>query len=386
MTTTPEALRTAMVDLVVKAGPPCSAAVEQALRHIPRHHFVPGTPLEDAYDAHRAVITARAADGTPRSSASAPTIVATMLEQLDVHPGQRVLEIGAGTGYNAALLTELVGPTGTVTTIDIDPAVTARAAAALDGTGVRIVTGDGFAGVPEHAPYDRIVVTAGAWDLPTAWFDQLAVGGRLVVPLRWRGQTHSVAFRRETDHLLSESLQVCGFIPMAGTDGERQALLDPDVTLIWDDDQPIEPGVLRTIFSRPATTRWTGVIVGKNESFSGVWLLLTCAEPGACFLTRDDTRPRRAAAIAVGDSLAYFTFRLFDDGTERAELGAIGHGPLAVELADRVVRQIHAWHPDRLTPPLITAHPATAQELRAGTVIPKRHVRLVITAPGRPSI
>lgn len=385
MATSPEALRAAMVDLVVERGRPCSAPVERALRHIPRHHFVPGTPLEDAYDAFSAVVIVRAPDGTPRSSASAPSIVATMLDQLDVRPGHRVLEIGAGTGYNAALLAELVGPDGSVTTIDIDPVVTARAAAALDGTGVRVVTGDGFSGVPEHAPYDRIIVTAGAWDLPTAWFDQLIPGGRLVVPLRWRGQTHSVGFRREPDHLRSDSLQVCGFIPMAGPDGERQVRLDPGVTLVWDDDQAIDPDALHDVFERAAAARWSGVLVARDESFAGVWLRLACTEPGACFLTRDESnRGGRACAVAVADSLAYFTFRRLDDGTERAELGAIGHGPAGAELAERISREIHAWDRDRRTSPLLTVHPTAP--LRAGTVIVKRQVRIVLSVPCQPSI
>lgn len=381
-----DALRTSMMDRVIQAGGARSSRVEAAMRRVPRHPFIPETPLEDAYDADRAVVTARAPDGTPRSSASAPTIVATMLDQLDIHAGQRILEIGAGTGYNAALLAELVGATGTVTTIDIDPDVTARAGAALDGTGVRVVTGDGFRGVPERAPYDRIIVTAGAWDLPAAWFDQLTPDGRLVVPLRWRGQTHSVAFRRELDHLRSDSLQVCGFIPMAGPDGERRAVLDPDVTLIWDDDQPIDPAALQDIFSRPAAAQWSGVIVDKDESFAGVWLRLTCTEAGACFLTRDDTRPRRTSAVIAADSLAYFTFRRLDDGTQRAELGAIGHGPAGTDLADRITGQIHAWSRDRLAPPLITAHPRGATQLRAGMVIVKGHVRLVVSTPDQPSI
>ena len=104
-----------------------------------------------------------------------------MLGQLDAQPGDRVLEIGAGTGYNAALLAEHVGPDGIVTTIDIHPDVTAQARHAHDETGysrVHVVTGDGALGDPGHAPYGKIIVTVGPWDLPPAWFDQLAPGGR----------------------------------------------------------------------------------------------------------------------------------------------------------------------------------------------------------------
>lgn len=189
MTTTtgtqPEDLRARMVDQVAAAGYLHSGHVELAMRTVPRHLFLPAATVEESY-ADQSVTTKPSSDGRPLSCASKPTVVAMMLEQLDARPGHRILEIGAGTGYNAALLAELVGETGDVTTVDIDPEATAQARQALDANGygrVHVTTGDGALGEASHAPYDRIIVTVGPWDLPTAWQDQLAPGGRLVVPL-----------------------------------------------------------------------------------------------------------------------------------------------------------------------------------------------------------
>ena len=196
-TCSPEALRAEMVDRIVAnrqaiAGlDPLSERVLDTMRSLPRHLFVPDADLIEAY-AEEAVITKRAADGAALSCASVPGVVAMMLDQLDVRPGDHILEVGAGTGYNAALMAELAGPTGQVTTVDIDPEVTARARQALEAAGyerVQVVTGDGQLGAPERAPFQRLIVTVGFRGIcRRAWWRQLAQGGRMVVPLRWRGQ------------------------------------------------------------------------------------------------------------------------------------------------------------------------------------------------------
>jgi protein-L-isoaspartate(D-aspartate) O-methyltransferase len=322
-----------------------------------------------------------------------------MLGQLDPQPGERVLEIGAGTGYNAALLAELVGPGGSVATIDIQPDVTTHARRALDETGyqrVQVITGDGALGFPGHAPYDKIIVTVGPWDLPSAWFGQLAPGGTLVVPLHWRGQARSIAFTRHDTYLQAENSQLCGFIPMIGIvpTGEQTSTIADHVALHWDTDQNIDPAALHEVFSGAETTVWSGATVVANEPFDHIWLWLTATEPSTCRIAASDEaietgicRPafaHRAPAIVEGDSLAYLTKPRPNgqDGERCYELGATGHGPNGAQLAERLNEQIRRWDRDRTAQPIITAYPAgtaTDGHSPGGVIIDKRNIRMVVS-------
>ncbi|MEM9562284.1 MAG: methyltransferase domain-containing protein [Actinomycetota bacterium] len=179
-----EEARAAMVAQLRAGGVVRSPAVAAALAAIPRHRFIDGGDLEWAYADH-AVTVKTTDDGVPISSVSQPTMVATMLELCLLEPGHRVLEIGTGSGYNAALLAAIVGP-GPVVSVELDADLAAGAAARLDRLGlegVEVVTGDGTAGHAPGAPYDRVVVTAGAAAIAEPWDDQLRLGGRLVVPI-----------------------------------------------------------------------------------------------------------------------------------------------------------------------------------------------------------
>ncbi|HKD77749.1 MAG TPA: methyltransferase domain-containing protein [Ktedonobacterales bacterium] len=213
-------LREAMVaDITTRYAirPP---AILTALRTVPRHLFLPGIALDRAYNDD-AIVTKHDADGLPTSSASQPAIVAIMLDQLEAMPGMRVLEIGAGTGYNAALLAEIVGPQGHVTTVDLDADVSAAARQHLEAAGygpdrVTVICGDGAYGWAEDAPYDRIILTVGAWDVLPHWFAQLIDGGRIVVPLAIHTVQISAALERHDQTLSSTTLQPCGFMRLRG--------------------------------------------------------------------------------------------------------------------------------------------------------------------------
>ena len=211
-----------MVDGLVDRGVVTDARVIEALRAVPRHAFLPAASIREAY-ADRAVVT-KFEDGRPSSSASQPSIVAHMLEQLDVGSGHSVLEIGTGTGYNAALLAHLVGDDGRVVTIDIASDLVDDARQRLARTAapvVDVICGDGADGWTKEAPYDRIIVTAGSSDLAPAWWEQLAPGGLLVLPISLAGVQQCVAFQRTGDHLESRSVCDCGFMPLQGTMAQR---------------------------------------------------------------------------------------------------------------------------------------------------------------------
>ena len=212
-----------------------STPVAEALRTVPRHLFLPEVSARAAY-RDDAIVTKRAPDGQPISSSSQPTIMALMLDQLGLAPGQRVLEIGAGTGYNAALISHLVGPAGEVVSVDIDADLVQRARTSLVQAGfpqVTVVCGDGSDGFAAGAPYDRIIATVGVADLAPAWLDQLAPDGRMVMPLDLGGVQRSVAFERADGHWVSLSAVSCGFMRLRGGSAgpERTYVLDRDSDL-----------------------------------------------------------------------------------------------------------------------------------------------------------
>lgn len=153
---------------------------------VPRYYvqqgrrFVAQEAGEEIYE-NRAYLTRLDERGVPNSSSSQPSLMAPMLEALDVRPGQRVLEIGAGTGYNAALLAELVGEQGHVVSVDIAADLVEHARPRLRAwPWVETAVADGLAGASHRTSYDRIIATGGAPTIPQAWTEQLAVDGILL--------------------------------------------------------------------------------------------------------------------------------------------------------------------------------------------------------------
>lgn len=212
------ALNQALVDNLKNKKLIQTSPVEEAFRSVLRHLFLPGAPLEKVY-SDSVIPTKQDPSGQWISSSSQPAIMAIMLEQLGLEPGQRVLEIGTGTGYNAALMAHIVGTGGHVVTIDIDEDLVDTARENLRSAGfeqVQLVCADGGYGYPDAAPFDRIILTVGSPDITPAWWKQLKPGGRIVLPLLLRGAMKSIAFEKTGDHLVSLSVNDCGFIPLRG--------------------------------------------------------------------------------------------------------------------------------------------------------------------------
>ncbi|MGZ0153209.1 methyltransferase, FxLD system [Kribbella sp. WER1] len=361
-----DSLRTALVRHLTAAGTINDRRVAAAFQAVPRHLFVPHVPLEVAY-ADDVVPMKQDRAGVLTSSVSQPSIIALMLQQAAIRPGDRVLEIGSG-GYNAALLRELAGPDGAVTTVDIDADVTLRARASLDRAGygdVAVVQADGEFGDPGRAPYDRIVVTVTAWEVAPAWLRQLRPDGRIVVPLRIRGQTRSVAFDLVGEHLESRSATLCGFVSMQGAGAHYERSEDG---LTYDEDQVDEPHPEGDVLDQRREREWSGLSVDREEPLLDLYLWLACNLAGYCVLDGDGV-----AAVATADSLAYLTRRT---GRHRShvELGCSGHGPDARVLIDRMLSEVRRWDGQH---PTFQIHPLGA-ELPPGFHIARRHSYITV--------
>ena len=353
--------RRALVETLKRDGHLHSARVADAFLAVPRELFVPGVAVPDVYCPSEAIVTKRVA-GVSVSSASAPEVIALMLEQLDVRPGHRVLEIGAGTGYNAALLAHLVGETGQVTTIDIDEDLVVSAREHLRSAGyeqVTVVQADGALGYAAQQAYDRIILTVASNDIAPAWREQLArPHGRLVMPLGLRSLQRCVAFMWEADHLVSRSMRNCSFIPLRGllSAGAPRIALDAQATRVLsgtDEPLPLPIDTVAALLDAPLHVARTGVSTSLEELREGLHLWLVAHLPGVYTLwgaaqVPDLFRlPERLAArgtLCILDSaepgLALLAWA--DDFIRDGELSLLAPEG-SQSLAARVDELLHAW-------------------------------------------
>ncbi|MFK4100235.1 methyltransferase domain-containing protein [Streptomyces sp. NPDC019531] len=173
-----------------------------------------------------APLATRLRDGELVSSSSQPSLMAMMLAELRVREGDRVLEIGAGTGYNAALLAHRLGDDSLVTTVDLEPEITEAARGHLAAAGYHpvVVTGDGARGVPERAPFDRIIATCTLSSVPVAWLAQCLPGARILAPLA----TGLIALTvRDAGHAEGRFLHTPAyFVPLRGGDRHDEEFVE----------------------------------------------------------------------------------------------------------------------------------------------------------------
>jgi protein-L-isoaspartate(D-aspartate) O-methyltransferase len=365
-------IRERLAARVVSAARIRDDRIAEALREVPRHLFLPQLPPESAY-RDDAIVTKRDADGQPISSSSQPAIMAIMLDQLALAPGLRVLEIGAGTGYNAALMKHIVGPAGTVVSVDLVSA---------GYPDVTVVAADGAEGFPPAAPYDRVIATVGVSDLAPPWLAQTEPGGRIVVPFDVRGTQLAVAFERAGDGpWISVSLVPCGFMRMRGSlaGPERTVLLQPGLSVVLPDGLTLADGkdvdaeALAAYLAGPPVQLPTGVRTGSEQVVWGLGLWLAAGDPRSCTVAEE--RPGRARGPRAGRPGGPGAFRLVrapvrsrglrltagivDSGgfavlttapvaspgsaAGRLMLEVTGYGPDAAELAAGLVAHVQAW-------------------------------------------
>ena len=210
--------RLAMVDKQIEKRGVVDPRVLAAMAAVPRHRFVHKSQAAAAYQDHPLPIPAS-------QTISQPYIVALMAEAAEITPDDRVLEVGTGSGYGAAILAELAGEVVTVERHRNLADTAAKVLAELGYDNVTVVKADGSLGYADGAPYSAVVVTASTENIPSPLVEQLADGGRLIVPLGPLGKVQNLTrLRRTGDQRTTETLSMVRFVPLIGDTEDGQQL------------------------------------------------------------------------------------------------------------------------------------------------------------------
>ncbi|MDZ7370806.1 MAG: protein-L-isoaspartate(D-aspartate) O-methyltransferase [candidate division KSB1 bacterium] len=205
--------REKMVQFQIKARGVSDPKVLQAMLRVPRHEFVPATYRDDAYEDFPLPIGYG-------QTISQPYIVAYMTEALELKGGEKVLEIGTGSGYQAAILAEIAGQVYSIEIVEPLCREAAQRLQQLGYTNVSVRCGDGYAGWPEAAPFDAIILTAAPEEIPQPLVDQLAEGGRMILPLG-RFSQNLVLLTKQEGKVNKRNLLPVRFVPMTGKAEEK---------------------------------------------------------------------------------------------------------------------------------------------------------------------
>lgn len=206
--------RKRLIDSLISNGYLSKPEVIDSMLKVPRHRFVPESKKYSAYVDMPLTIGYG-------QTISAPHMVAMMTEHLDVKPHHKILEVGAGSGYQAAVLAEILDE-GKIYTVERIPELAKNAEENLRGCGyskVHIVIGEGTKGYAEESPYDRIIVTAGAPRVPKALLDQLNDNGKLLIPVGGRMLQELMLIEKYEKGFKEKKLGGCVFVPLIGKDG-----------------------------------------------------------------------------------------------------------------------------------------------------------------------
>jgi len=269
-----QAYRQALVARLKERGELDDPRLEAAFLSVPRHDFLPDLALDQAY-SDEALPVKRDEYGAVVSSSSQPTMMAMMLGQLRLETGHNVLEIGAGTGYNAAIMKRIVGAEGHVTTLELDKEQARQAGLALQrigSEGIRVVQADGAGGYAPRAAYDRIIATAGVWDVPHAWIDQLKPRGILVSPIWLNAMQVSAAFTRDGRAITSENNLPCGFIQLRGaSEGPKMTRRVGTTPLLLTSNEiaTLDMAALNALLSDDAETTFFDVRLEAGDYYQG---------------------------------------------------------------------------------------------------------------------
>ncbi len=359
--------RTRLADSL-RAGWRASASVSEAFQAVPRHVFVCAEPAELAYE-DTAIVIKSDAGGLPVSASTRPALMAIMLGQLGLAPGQRVLEIGTGSGYNAALIAQIVGDSGSVVTMDIEPDLVDKARASLAAAGfdnVTVVCGDGAAGVRSYAPYDRIIVTAGVWDLAPQWLAQLGADGRIVVPISVRGIQLAVAFEHAGIAWVGRQACRCHFIRMTGPSAGPEVIVplgpQPGLHALAADGAVPEADPLYEALSCPAPDVPVppGLRVDGIAELADLDLWLALTEPGLSRLTMMGSQEENPAQRRIVGRMRLGGFARYESGARLGvaaltvppglaqndrplEVAIHAYGPGGAALADHLAKRAAVW-------------------------------------------
>lgn len=276
-----EALRREMVAVHVKGAGVKNERVLAAMLATPRHEFVPANIRERAYqDA-----------GLPigdKQTISSPFIVAYMTESIDPQPEDQVLEIGTGSGYQAAILSPLVKEVYSIEIVESLGKRAAKTLKRLNYDNVFTKIGDGYLGWEEHAPFDKIIVTCSPEKVPQPLVDQLKEGGLMVIPVGERYQQTLYLLRKKDGKLEAESLRPTLFVPMTG-DAEDQRQVKPD---------PENPSILNADFEEGLDDE--GFVKGWYYERQLTWEEDKLAPSGKHFVTFSNKDPGNAAHLMQG--------------------------------------------------------------------------------------